>query len=479
VTAAAADVALTGISKRYRHLTALDNVDFHLGRGRIHALLGENGAGKSTLMSVAFGLVRPDRGSISINGIETSIRSPRDAIRHGIGMVQQHFSHAPALTVAENVALGDHGKFDPAAAIDRVERTATLAGLALDPFARAGDLPIGAQQRLEIVRALAHDARTLILDEPTAVLSPTEALELLRWLRRFADDGGTVALVTHKVREALAVSDDVTVLRAGKQVAGGNAHEFNTSSLARAMFPEALPRPPESHRRSSPGPVLVTASRLALSAPGSQTSIRDANFELRGGEVTGIAAVEGTGYSLLLRALAGLLPPAHGSLDIPPDVSFIPADRHREALVLELPLFENLALRRAESLRGVVPWRAVRERTREVVREFDVRVESEWAPAGALSGGNQQRFVVGRELEPAPTLLIAENPTRGLDQVATEVVHSQLRRAAAAGGAVVVYSSDLDEVLMLADRILVVHHGEVRDLPVARDLVARAMVGDY
>ncbi len=479
MTRSAAEVAATGITKRFGSITALDDVDLTLKPGRVHALLGENGAGKSTLMGVLFGLVRPDSGSVSVGGVGAVLRSPRDAIRLGIGMVHQHFSHVPALTVAENVALGGRGRFDPAAAARRVESVARAAGLALDPLAHVRDLSVGAQQRLEIVRALAHDARILILDEPTAVLSPHESLELLHWLRSFADDGGTVALVTHKVVEALTVADDVTVLSSGHCVAAAAAASFTPTSLARTMFPDALADQPKVGKAASVGEVVVRASHLRIEPPAGRSGIRDASFEVRTGQVVGIAAVEGAGHESLLRALAGLEEPSGGSLQIPANVSFIPADRHRDGLVLQFPLYENLALRHSGSARGRMRWPAIRERTRAVVRQFEVRADSEASPAHTLSGGNQQRFILGRELESHPPLVVAENPTRGLDLRATAFVHSRLLGTAADGAAVVVYAGDLDEVLGLADRVLVVHDGIVRELPLDRDLIARGMVGDW
>jgi simple sugar transport system ATP-binding protein len=479
VTLHAAEVAATGITKRFGSVTALDDVALTLKPGRVHALLGENGAGKSTLMGVLFGLVRPDRGTVSVGGVRVVLRSPRDAIRLGIGMVHQHFSHVPALTVAENVALGGRGRFDQAAAARHVESVARAAGLALDPLARVCDLSVGAQQRLEIVRALAHDARALILDEPTAVLSPDESAELLRWLRSFANAGGTVALVTHKVVEALAAADDVTVLRSGHCVAAAEAASFTPTSLARTMFPDAMVDRPKVRKAASVGEIVARASHLVIEPPAGRSGIRDASFELLAGQVAGIAAVEGSGHESLLRALAGLEEPSAGSLQIPENVSFIPADRHRDGLVLEFPLYENLALRHAGSARGRMRWPTIRARTRAVVRQFEVRADSEASSARTLSGGNQQRFVLGRELESHPPLVVAENPTRGLDLMATAAVHSRLLGAAAEGAAVVVYSGDLDEVLALADRVLVVYDGIVRELPLARDLIARGMVGDW
>ena len=475
----ASEIVLTGIGKHFGPVRALDQVDLRLRPGRVHALLGENGAGKSTLMGVLFGLVIPDSGSLAIDGTHTVFHSPRDAIRAGLGMVQQHFSHVPALTVAENVAMGGRGSFDPRSAERRVNTVAAAAGLALDPAARVGDLPVGAQQRLEIVRALAHDARVVILDEPTAVLSPSEASDLLQWIRRFADDGGVVALVTHKVREAIAVADDVTVLRTGRCVAAGTVDAFTAPSLTDAMFSGAVPVAPPARATHTAHRVVVSAHHLTIDAPRGQVGIRDANFEIRSGEVVGVAAVEGAGHAMLLRALAGLEPAASGSLLLPSNISFIPSDRHRDALLLDAPLYENLALHHAANRRGIIAWNVVRARTRTVMERFDVRADSERSAARTLSGGNQQRFVLGRELESRPPLVVADNPTRGLDLMATTAIHTRLLDAAAEGTAVVVYSGDLDEILTLVDRMLVVHQGDVRELPVVRDVVARGMVGDW
>lgn len=470
-------IALIGITKRFGAVTALDRVDFGLRAGRIHALLGENGAGKSTLMGVLFGLTSPDAGVLELNGEAVRWQSPRDAIRAGIGMVQQHFSHVPALTVAENVALGGRGRFDVAQAAAEVIRVGTKAGLALDPMARVADLSVEAQQRLEIVRALAHGARMLILDEPTAVLAPGEATKLLAWLRRFADDGGAVALVTHKVREALAIADDVTVLRAGRRVATGVVNEFTAESLARAMFPEERETRAAPRANPQPGAMIVSAERLAIRGAPGEPGILDATFALHAGEIVGVAAVERSGHTALLRALAGLQTPGSGRLALPPEVSFIPGDRHRDALVLDFPLYENLALRHLGTRHGLMRWPAVRARTSRILEQFQVRAASGSSRARSLSGGNQQRFVLARELDAHPTLLVAENPTRGLDLAAAATIHARLLDAAHAGAAVVVYSSDVDEVLELAHRILVVHNGVVREVPVTRELVARAMVG--
>ncbi|MHB1861496.1 MAG: ABC transporter ATP-binding protein [Gemmatimonadaceae bacterium] len=474
----APEVALSGITKRFGRTRALEAVDLRLQPGCIHAILGENGAGKSTLMRVLFGLIAPDSGSIQVGGICTVYRSPRDAITAGVGMVQQHFSNVAAFTVAENVALGSRGRFSPAEAARRVLETSASTGLELDPAALTSNLTVGAQQRLEIIKALAHGARVLILDEPTAVLAPAEAAQLLAWLRSFATAGGSVALVTHKVLEALGSADHISVLRRGRLVVTGSTNHFTADALASAMFPDA---PTEMLAPPSPGTAqskrLVKAVDLSLRGAQGETRIAHASFTIHAGEIVGFAAVEQSGHSELLRALAGLFPVHTGELRLSGRVSYVPEDRHRDALILDFPLYENLALRNAAARSGLMDWTDFRHRTRDLLAEYSIQAESPGTTARQLSGGNQQRFVLGRELEPHPDLLVVENPTRGLDLRATMAIHQRLRMAASAGAAVAIYSSDIDEVLLLASRILVVFRGTVREVPVVRELVGRAMLG--
>jgi simple sugar transport system ATP-binding protein len=480
-----AALSLEGIDKHFGSVHALRQASITVRPSTIHAVLGENGAGKSTLMRVAYGMVVPDAGAIAVQGRAVTFRSPRDAVRAGIGMVHQHFSNVPAMTVAENVALGNRGLYRPQVARARVEQVAHGAGLPLEPSARVADLPIGAQQRLEIVKALAGNARLLILDEPTAVLAPSEAADLLAWLRRYAAAGNAVVLVTHKVREALQLADDITVLRQGAVVARGDAASFTAESLAAAMFPsmpQALPELGASdvaHPSTNvqAGTTVVRARGLKVRNTAGRVRVQDATFDLRAGEIVGIAGIEGAGHAELLRALAGVLPVDAGSLELPEAVGFVPEDRHRDAMVLDFSLPENLALRGAGTRRGVMRWDAWHRAASELIRAFDVRTGAVDAAARTLSGGNQQKFVLGRELSSAPKLLIAENPTRGLDLQATAAVRERLRAAARAGVAVVAYSSDLDEVLELASRVLVVHQGHVREVAPDRDLVGRAMLG--
>ena len=481
-------LALLGIRKRFGRTLALDGATIEAGAGRVHALLGENGAGKTTLMRVAFGMVRPDAGEILLHGRSHRPTSPAAAIALGLGMVHQHFTLVPAMTVAENIALGGHGRFDPRAAERRVEALGETTGLRLDPRARVADLGVGAQQRVEILKALARDARILVLDEPTAVLAPAEARELLGHLRRFADAGHAIVLITHKLRDALAIADDVTVLRAGRTVLAEPASTLTESDLARAMLGEGpladetlarevAPGPSPTSGAPVRGPTVARLTGAALEDDRGVVRIRGATLAVESGEILGVAAVEGAGQHELLRALAGRLTPSAGAAVVPATVGFVPEDRHRDALILGFTLVENVALAGAGARRGRMSWREERRRAEALLAEHDVRTSGVDAPASSLSGGNQQRLVLARELGDGPALVVAENPTRGLDVRAAAAVHHALRAARAAGSAVVIHSSDLDEVLALADRVVVVHDGMLRECPADRETVGRAMLG--
>lgn len=474
---------LTGIVKRFGQTLALDGADLSVRRGSVHALLGENGAGKTTLMRIAFGMIRPDAGTITIAGQRRAPASPAAAIAAGIGMVHQHFTHVPAMTVAENVALGQHGHYTRAGAAARVRTVAARAGLPLDPDARVADLPVSAQQRLEILKALAREAQVLILDEPTAVLAPSEASDLLRWARGFADEGHALILITHKLAEALSVADEVTVLRRGRTVLSASATSMDAPALARAMLGEtATVFDAADAVEATPSPSVaptVVVERARIVDDRGVERVRDASFEVRPGEILGVAGVEGAGQHELLRALAGRRLLHDGQLVLPPaaSIAFIPEDRHRDGVVLDFSVAENFALRGAGRRRGVVRWRHWARRTESLAREYDIRTAGPRTPVAWLSGGNQQKLVLARELSDGPALLVAENPTRGLDIRATSFVHAALRRAAARGAAVVVYSTDLDEVLALATRLLVVHAGRVTAMTPDRELAGLAMLG--
>lgn len=474
-------LSLRGVSKRFGNTLALDDAQLEVRPGTLHALLGENGAGKTTLMRLAFGMLRPDSGTIETNGTVRRWRSSADAIAAGIGMVHQHFLLVPAMTVAENVSLGDRGMFhgfDPRAAAERVQRIGAETGLMLDPAARVADLPVGAQQRLEIVKALARNARTLILDEPTAVLSPSESQELYDWLRTFVASGRTVILITHKVREALAIADAVTVLRRGRAVLTAPVSGLDEAAVIVAMIGAAAPDDGRSiAAHHSPGEPVISIENVSVTDSRGVKRLREASIEVRAGEILGIAGVEGAGQHELLRVLAGRLVPDSGNVRIPVRIGFVPEDRLRDALIPAMTLVENLALKDAGSARGTVDWSSIETRTLKLVREHDVRATGPDADAGTLSGGNQQKFVLGRELEGSPEALVVENPTRGLDIRAAAHVLAELRSACAAGVAVVVYSSDLDEILSIADRMIVCFGGHATPVRAEADAVGRALVG--
>ena len=487
-------LALEHISKRFGPVAALRDVSLRVEAGHVHALLGENGAGKTTLMHVAFGMVAPDSGAMRVHGAPVTVHAPADAIAAGIGMVHQHFTLVPTMTIAENIALGGRGLLRPETMAGTVRAIAEATGFTLDPAAVVEALPVGAQQRVEIAKALARQARVLILDEPTAVLAPAEGEELLRWARRFADAGNAVVLITHKLNEALAVADRVTVLRQGGVVHAGAAADASARMLAAAMLGEEPRSPGDASAQRERGAsvsthatVVLAAHRVTVHDEQGRARLRDASLTVRSGEIVGIAAVEGAGQRELLRALAGRIAIHGGTVERPPQLGFVPEDRHRDAVLLDRSLTDNAALRGAGARRGRVAWHLLREATRRLMEEFDVRAPYTETVMRALSGGNQQKFVLAREMTPPLTedraspsgasALVIENPTRGLDVRATAAVHARLRAARDRGTAVLVYSSDLDEVLALADRVVVLHAGVAHDVPADRALIGRAMLG--
>ena len=491
---------LHDISHRFGDVLALDAVSMTLAAGTIHALLGENGAGKSTLMRVAFGMLTSDRGRMHVRGMEHRPRNPAQAINRGIGMVHQHFTLVPNMTVAENISLGGHGLFNPAKAAEHVIAISKRSGLSIAPHAVVGTLPVSAQQRCEILKALSRDASILILDEPTAVLAPDESRDLLTWLRAYADKGNGVVLITHKLRDALAVADEFTVLRHGRVTLNAPRSEVTEDQLAAAMLgrsPEAAsevsnrggasdeaghrsPAEPVDHSEELTQPATVVAAVHNLHAVDERGVfvLRDVSLALHTGEIVGVAAVEGSGQHQLLRVMSGRIAPVEGRAEIPDRIGFIPEDRHRDALLVDDSLVSNVALRGAGERRGRMRWKSFVATASRVVSEFDVRTASIDVPARTLSGGNQQKLVVGRELIDDPPLLVVENPTRGLDFNATRAVHSALRKARDAGTAVLFYSSDLDEVLQLSDRVVVLREGRLNEVERDRELVGREMLTD-
>jgi ABC-type uncharacterized transport system ATPase subunit len=481
---------LIGIQKRFGSVQALDGADFTLHPGEIHALLGENGAGKSTLMHVAYGLVRSDAGEVRVNDGVRRIASPRQARELGIGMVHQHFTSVPALTVAENIALTAGWAVAPNQLRDRTRGLSERLGLPLDPDQRAGRLSVVLKQRLEIVKALAGEARILLLDEPTAVLAPAEADELLRVVRVFTEAGGSAVLITHKLDEVLRAADRVTVLRQGTVTYAGTVAGQTVESLTGAMIG------PESGRSSSftalqTGAPPATAKRelirlqaLELSREsGYGIAIRHAALVVGSGEIVGFAAVEGNGQRELLRAVAGRIVPLRGRLEVVQPVAFIPEDRTSEGLIPELDLTENVTLGLGPDApwmrRGRIRWGEARARTADLLQEFGITASGPRARAASLSGGNQQKLVVARELSRNPAVIVAENPTRGLDIAAESAIHRRLRSAAAAGAAVLFHSTDLDEVLGLAERVIVVARGVISEVPpqASRATIGAMMLG--
>jgi general nucleoside transport system ATP-binding protein len=476
---------LTGIHKRFGSVHALRGADFTLGSGELHALLGENGAGKSTLMHVAYGLQRPDAGSVRVAGVPQRAYSPRAARRLGVGMVHQHFTSVPTFTVAENVALAAGWPVAPGQLRRRVSELCLRVGLPLDPDQPSAGLSVGLRQRLEIVKALAADARVLLLDEPTAAIAPGEIEELLRVVRRFTAAGGSAVLITHKLDEVLAAADRVTVLRRGVVVGTGAVAEWTADELVRAMIGERAELPARYEAPSgaaaemSGARVLVRAHALEVAREsGLGIAVRRANLEVRAGEIVGVAAVEGNGQRELLRAVAGRLRPLRGRLEVQGPVGFVPEDRTTEGLIPELTLTENVVLASHPGdpwLSGArIHWAAARRHTEELLERYGIVAAGPGVAAWTLSGGNQQKLVVGRELAREPAVVVAENPTRGLDVRATEEIHLRLREAAARGAAVLVHSSDLDEVIELSGRIVVMSRGALLEPPPG---AARAEIG--
>jgi general nucleoside transport system ATP-binding protein len=477
---------LRSIHKRFGQTVALDGASCTVRPGTVHALLGENGAGKTTLMRIAFGLEQPDAGTQRLHGRDARFRSGREAIAAGLGMVHQHFMLVSALTVAENAALGGRGRYNRTAMAARIRTLGETTGLRADPDALVRDLPVSAQQRAELLRALAHDARVLILDEPTAVLTPTESDELYRWMRRFAEAGGTVVLITHKLREALAVADDITVLRRGRTVLEAPCTEITESALVSAVVGDvdtthatgALPATAE-------GEVLFALDDVSWRDARGTVRVRNVSLTVRRGEILGVIGVEGSGQRELLRLLAGRATPHTGRITRPPRVGFIPEDRLHDAIIPEMSLTENLVLAGAAEARGLVAWRGFAETTRGLLASHDVRAAGPSAPMTSLSGGNQQKFVVGREQQLAPEALVAENPIRGLDVRAAARVLEAIRAVATEHrGAAIVFSTDLDEVLGLTRRVVACFEGRVTEVhppadPADRTPYARALLGAH
>jgi general nucleoside transport system ATP-binding protein len=469
-------VIMEAITKRFPGVVANNAVDLTLYEGEIHALVGENGAGKSTLMRVLYGLYPPDQGTIAVRGSTVRIHSPRDAIALGIGMVHQHFVLVDRFTVAENIVLGAEGGalVDLESAAGRVRELARSYGFAVDPRSRVEDLSVGEEQRVEILKALYRGVDLLILDEPTAVLTPSEADELFLNLRRLRDDGKTVVFISHKLDEVLTIADRITVLRRGGVVGETAPARTNKGELAEMMVGR-----PVLFRMEKPdveiGEPILKVEGLSLGEV-----LSDVDLEVRSGEILGIAGVEGNGQRELAECLIGLRPPDDGRITVEgtdvtgrsvaavraEGVAYIPEDRHDRGLVLDMTLWENAILGRQSkpalvSRLGVLAIRKIKQLAARLIKAFDVRARSIAVEAATLSGGNQQKLILARELEDQPRLLIAHQPTRGLDVGAIEFVWRQLLEQKAAGRAVLLISAELDEVFELSDRIVTLYEGQI------------------
>jgi general nucleoside transport system ATP-binding protein len=473
---------MRGIRKEFPGVVANDDVSFEVRRGEVHALLGENGAGKSTLMNILYGLYRPDGGEIRVNGSPVSFSSAREAIHAGIGMVHQHFMLIPVMTVAENIVLGVEPSkgflLDERGAEEKVRALSEQYGLAVDPSSLVSDITVGQEQRVEILKALYRGADLLILDEPTAVLTPQEATELFEIIRSLQADGKSIIFISHKLNEVLAIADRITVLRRGKTIETVPREGATEASLAKAMVGrEVLLRVDKG--AAEPGDVLLDVHDLHVRDDRGLEKVRGVSFQVHAGEIVGIAGVDGNGQTELIDALTGLQKIESGSMTIggrslahatPRDaldagVGHIPEDRQRRGLVLEFSIYENVALHDYASPPDarwgwIFPSRMV-ERARRLIKDFDVRGGGPFTPAGGLSGGNQQKLVAAREIDRDPKVLIAAQPTRGLDVGAIEYLHRRLVTERDEGRGILLVSLELEEILSLSDRILVLYEGQI------------------
>ncbi len=471
-----------GITKRFPGVLANDKVDFDLRKGEIHVLLGENGAGKTTLMNILYGLYHQDEGEMLVNGKAVKIKDPNDSIAQGIGMVHQHFMLVPVFTVAENVMLGDEttkrGFLDRKTVSAKVRELSRQYGLDVDPDALVGQLPVGVQQRVEIVKTLYRDAQILILDEPTAVLTPQEAEELFVIMRELTQRGVSIIFITHKLKEVLAVSDRITVMRAGRVVGTVTPQEMNETKLASMMVGrEVILKVKKGEAK--PKEEILKVEDLHVQDDRGLETVRGVSFEVRQGEILGIAGVQGNGQTQLAEALTGLRDTKSGRVTLsgqdvtgkPPrpiietGLAHIPEDRQRHGLVLGYSVADNMVLcnyYRPPFARGLaLQQEAVDANARKLIEDFDVRTPSPFVPTSKLSGGNQQKVIVARELSRDVKLLIASQPTRGLDVGSIEYIHKEIILMRDRGIGVLLISAELDEIMALSDRIAVMYRGQI------------------
>lgn len=478
-------IEMRDITKVFGGFVANDKINMHLRKGEIHALLGENGAGKSTLMNMLAGLLEPTSGEIAVNGQVVNLDSPSKAASLGIGMVHQHFMLVEAFTMAENIILGSeltkNGVLDIAGASKEIKALSERYGLAVDPSAKVADISVGAQQRVEILKTLYRGADILIFDEPTAVLTPSEIDELMAIMKNLVKEGKSIILITHKLDEIRAVSDRVTVIRRGKSIETVEIAGATNADLAEMMVGRSVSFKTEK-QASKPKEVVLSIKDLVVNENRGVPAVKNLSLDVRAGEIVGIAGIDGNGQSELIQAITGLRKVESGSIELKGDsivglhprqitelsVGHVPEDRHRDGLILEMMISENIALqtyyKEPHSKNGILNYSNITSYAKKLMEEFDVRAASELVPAAALSGGNQQKAIIAREIDRDPDLLIVSQPTRGLDVGAIEYIHKRLIEERDNGKAVLVVSFELDEILNVSDRIAVIHDGKIQGI---------------
>ncbi|MFQ6386865.1 ABC transporter ATP-binding protein [Priestia aryabhattai] len=478
-------IEMLDIRKEFPGIVANDNITLQVKKGEIHALLGGNGAGKSTLMNVLFGLYQPEKGQIRVNGQEVKITDPNVANDLGIGMVHQHFMLVQNFTVTENIILGNEptrtGKINIKKAARDIQELSNQYGLSVDPYAKIQDISVGMQQRVEILKTLYRGADILIFDEPTAALTPQEITELIQIMKKLIQEGKSIILITHKLKEIMSVCDRCTIIRKGVGVGTVNVKETNPDELAALMVGREVHFKTEK-KTATPKEAVLTIKELVVEDSRGVEAVSSLNLSVRAGEIVGIAGVDGNGQTELIEAITGLRKIKSGSITLKNQelstlstrkitesgVGHIPQDRHKHGLVLDYTIGENIGLQtyyqKPMSKSGILNYKELYKKAKELIAEYDVRTPSEYTQARSLSGGNQQKAIIAREVDRSPELLIAAQPTRGLDVGAIEFIHKKLIEERDKGRAVLLVSLELDEVMNLSDRIAVIYEGEIVDI---------------